>query len=67
MQTPRYYSVIEIAEIFRRDPHTIRNWIIHGCPTPQGPVRLQAAKLGRSWTIKDAWLASFELRVRPDP
>jgi hypothetical protein len=30
-------------------------------------VRLQAAKLGKSWTIKDEWLAIFELRVRPTP
>ncbi|WP_299902232.1 helix-turn-helix domain-containing protein [uncultured Ruegeria sp.] len=66
MQAPKYYSVNEIADIFRRDPHTIRDWINHGCPTPHGVIRLQAAKLGKSWTIKDEWLAIFELRVRPD-
>mgnify|MGYP003139051287 CR=1 FL=1 len=59
MKKPVYYIANEVAEIFNRDPHTIRDWINHGCPTPEGLVRLQAAKLGKSWTI--------ELRVRPDP
>ncbi|MGP6089210.1 helix-turn-helix domain-containing protein [Antarctobacter jejuensis] len=67
MRKPVYYTANEVAEIFKRDPHTIRDWINHGCPTPHGPVKLQAAKLGKSWTIKDEWLAVFELRVRPDP
>lgn len=67
MPKPVYYTANEVAEIFNRDPHTIRDWINHGCPTPHGPVKLQAAKLGKSWTIKDEWLAVFELRVRPDP
>lgn len=66
MPKPVYYSANEVAKIFNRDPHTIRDWINHGCPTPHGPVKLQAAKLGKSWTIKDEWLAVFELRVRPD-
>lgn len=66
MKTPKYYSTSEIAEIFKRDPHTIRDWINHGCPTPNGLVKLQAAKLGKSWTVKDEWLAVFELRVRPE-
>lgn len=66
MKTPKYYSTNEIAEIFKRDPHTIRDWINHGCPTPHGLVKLQAAKLGKSWTVKDEWLAVFELRVRPE-
>ena len=65
MARPKYYTANEVAEIFRRDPHTIRDWINHGCPTPHGLVKLQAAKLGKSWTIKDEWLAVFELRVRP--
>lgn len=67
MRKPVYYTANEVAEIFKRDPHTIRDWINHGCPTPHGPVKLQAAKLGKSWTIKDEWLAVFELRVRPEP
>jgi hypothetical protein len=62
----KYYTVKEIAGIFERDPHTIRDWINDGCPTPDGPVKLMAAKLGKSWTVKDEWLAAFEMRVRPD-
>ncbi|PHP29609.1 DNA-binding protein [Limimaricola cinnabarinus] len=65
MTRPVYYTANEVAEIFKRDPHTIRDWINHGCPTPDGPVKLQAMKLGKSWTIRDEWLAVFELRVRP--
>ena len=65
MSKPTYYSVAAVAEIFDRDPHTIRDWIRFGCPTPNGRIRLQAAKLGKSWTVKDEWLAVFELRVRP--
>ena len=67
MKRPTYYSANDIAEIFGRDPHTIRDWINHGCPTPDGPISLQAVKLGKSWSIKDEWLAVFELRVRPEP
>ncbi|WP_226629934.1 helix-turn-helix domain-containing protein [Alloyangia pacifica] len=67
MKRPTYYSANEVAEIFGRDPHTIRDWINHGCPTPEGVIRLQAVKLGKSWSIKDEWLAVFELRVRPNP
>lgn len=66
MAIVKYYNIVEIAAIFRRDPHTIRDWINHGCPTPEGRVKLMAAKLGKSWTVKDEWLATFELRVRPD-
>ena len=65
MTRPIYYNTKQVAEIFDRDPHTIRDWILKGCPTPNGKVRLEAAKLGKSWTIKDEWLAVFELRVRP--
>lgn len=53
MATVKYYNIVEIAAIFRRDPHTIRDWINHGCPTPEGRVKLMAAKLGKSWTVKD--------------
>ena len=65
MTKPTYYSVKEVAEIFSRDPHTIRDWIRFGCPTPAGRIRLEAAKLGKSWAVRDEWLAVFELRVRP--
>lgn len=66
MPAPRYYSAKKLGEIFERDPHTIRDWINKGCPTPDGPVQLKAVKLGKSWQVKDDWLAVFELRVRPD-
>ncbi len=65
MRAPKYYSAKEVGEIFDRDPHTIRDWINHGCPTPDGRIRLQAVKLGKSWQIRDEWLAVFELRARP--
>lgn len=60
-----YLTVGEVAKILRRSPRTIRDWIIDGCPTPQGRVRLEAAKLGKSWTVRADWLALFEIRVRP--
>ncbi len=34
--------------MLRRSPRTIRDWINHGCPTPNGAIRLDAAKLGRA-------------------
>lgn len=66
MNAPKYYSAKEVGDIFNRDPHTIRDWIIYGCPTPDGPVKLDAVKLGKQWTVRDEWLAVFEMRVRPD-
>lgn len=66
MPAPKYYSTKKLGEMFERDPHTIRDWINKGCPTPDGPVKLRAVKLGKSWQVKDEWLAVFELRVRPD-
>lgn len=32
MDNVKYYRVKEIAEMFSRDPHTIRDWINDGCP-----------------------------------
>lgn len=61
----RYLTVEEVAQILRRSPRTVRDWIIDGCPTPHGRVRLDAAKLGKSWTVRADWLALFEFRVRP--
>lgn len=66
MKTPIYYTVDEVAQMLRRSPRTIRDWINHGCPTPNGAIRLEAAKLGRAWMIKDERLVMFEHRVRPD-
>lgn len=66
MKRPKYYSTEEIGEIFNKHPRTIRDWIMIGCPTPNGRVKLQASKLGKSWQVKDEWLVLFEHRVRPD-
>ena len=66
MSAPKYYTTSELGKIFTRHPHTIRDWINNGCPTPNGRVKLRAVKLGKSWEVKDEWLAVFELRVRPD-
>jgi transposase len=65
MSKTKYYSTEEVAEVFGRTPKTIRNWISKGCPTPNGLVKLDACKLGKSWEVKDEWLALFEFRVRP--
>lgn len=66
MNYQKYYSAKDIAKYFRRDPHTIRDWINHGCPTSGGRVKLNAIKLGKSWMIKAEWLAVFELQCRDD-
>jgi hypothetical protein len=61
----RYLTVEEVAKILRRSPRTIRDWIIMGCPTPSGRVRIEAVKLGKAWTVRPDWLAAFEFNVRP--
>ncbi len=65
MHRPKYYSAKEVGEMFDRDPHTIRDWIRFGCPTPDGKVKLQGVKLGKSWVVKEEWLAVFEIQARP--
>lgn len=62
-----YHSVEAIADRFQRTPRTIRDWINHGCKTPEGTVRLQAAKLGKSWVVKKEWLEFFEFQIQPHP
>jgi transposase len=62
-----YHSIDAIAERFQRNPRTIRDWINHGCKTPDGTIRLQAAKLGKSWVVKREWLEFFEFQIRPRP
>ena len=69
---PAYHDVRAVARRFGRSPRTVRDWIAHGCPTPGGLVRLEAARVGRRWMIRDDWLERFEFRVvssvpRPDP
>ena len=62
-----YHSIEAIADRFQRNPRTIRDWINHGCKTPDGTIRLQAAKLGKSWVVKRDWLEFFEFQIRPRP
>ncbi len=61
----KYLSIEAIAARFQRSPRTIRDWINHGCKTPDGKIRLQAAKLGKSWVVKNEWLEFFEFQIMP--
>lgn len=70
--TPQYLTVAEVARAMRRSERCIRDWINHGCPARGQLVKLQAAKFGKSWRIKEEWMLVFEHRVRthsgrPDP
>ena len=65
MDLPQYYSTASVAAKLNVSPRTLRDWIADGCPTPHGRVKLEAAKLGRSWKIHEDWLVLFEHRVRP--
>jgi hypothetical protein len=62
-----YHNIEAVAERFGRNPRTIRDWINHGCKTSDGTVRLQAAKLGKSWVVKKEWLEFFEFQIKPRP
>ena len=62
-----YHSIETVAERFARHPRTVRDWINHGCKTQHGTIRLQAAKLGKSWAVKQEWLEFFEFQIRPRP
>ncbi|MEM5545034.1 DNA-binding protein [Sulfitobacter sp. AS92] len=63
----KYLNIEVIAARFLRSPRTIRDWINHGCKTPDGKIRLQAAKLGKSWVVKNEWLEFFEFQIKPRP
>jgi hypothetical protein len=60
----KYIDTAEIGRRFGRNPHTIRDWILFGCPTPAGKVKLRATKFGKKWMVKDEDLELFEHRVR---
>jgi hypothetical protein len=62
-----YHTIEAIADRFQRNPRTVRDWINHGCKTSDGTVRLQAAKLGKSWVVKKEWLEFFEFQIKPRP
>ena len=63
----QYHTVDAVADRFQRSPRTVRDWITRGCRTPDGVIRLQAAKLGKSWLVKKEWLEFFEFQIRPRP
>ncbi|MCT4372831.1 helix-turn-helix domain-containing protein [Yangia mangrovi] len=63
----QYHTVEAVADRFQRSPRTIRDWINHGCKTPEGTIHLQAAKLGKSWVVKREWLDFFEFQIKPRP
>lgn len=62
-----YHNIDAIADRFQRNPRTVRDWITRGCKTPDGTIRLQAAKLGKSWVVKKEWLDFFEFQIKPRP
>ncbi|MBK1634158.1 helix-turn-helix domain-containing protein [Rhodovulum adriaticum] len=59
------HDTATVAKRYGVSPRTIRDWIEKGCPTPQGRVKLPAAKFGRGWKIRGEDLLLFEHRVRP--
>lgn len=60
----KFYDTAALGKMFDCDPHTIRDWIIHGCPTDNGRVKLPARKLGRPWKVTEEDLAVFLVRAR---
>jgi hypothetical protein len=60
----KLYTAQELGKILKRDPHTVRDWINHGCPTGDKRVKLPARKLGRSWFVTEEDLAVFLVRAR---
>ena len=65
MTEDRYLTVDDVALVLRKHPRTIRDWILKGCITERGRIRLDATKLGKSWLIHPEWLELFEHRIRP--
>ncbi len=62
---PEYYDTEEVARRFRRSPRTVRNWILDGCPTENGLVKISARKFGKKWAVREDDLVLFEHQVRP--
>lgn len=60
----KIYTAKELGKILSRDPHTVRDWINHGCPTGDKRVKLPARKLGRSWFVTEEDLGVFLMRAR---
>jgi hypothetical protein len=64
MLTKKYLSVEEVARRHGRSPRTIRDWIAHGCVTPNGRLVLPAIRAGKKLTIEIDDLEIFEARLR---
>lgn len=62
LQKP-YLTLAEVAARLGRSPRTLREWIVHGCPSNDGPIRLDAIRLGRCWMVRVEWLDAFEERL----
>ncbi|MEE4209546.1 MAG: helix-turn-helix domain-containing protein [Parvularcula sp.] len=60
----KYLTTKDVAKRLRRHPRTVRDWIVKGCPTQRGTVRLEATKAGKGWLVHPDWLALFEHRIR---
>ena len=56
------YSIRDLEILRGRKPRTIRDWIQKGCLTPGGPVRLEAVKTGRWWSVSEEDLVLFRHR-----
>ncbi len=56
------YRTRDLEILLGRKSRTIRDWIQTGCPTPGGPVRLEAVKIGRWWSVSEEALVLFRHR-----
>ena len=61
---PKYLTVEDVAARHRRSPRTVRDWISHGCVTPNGRYRLEAIRAGKKYSIDFEDLEVFEARLR---
>lgn len=60
----QYLTVEDVAARHRRSPRTVRDWITHGCVTPNGRFRLAAIRAGKKYSIDSEDLEIFEARLR---
>lgn len=65
MMEDQYLTVDDVANVLRKHPRTIRDWIAKGCVTERGRIHLDATKVGKSWLVHPEWLEHFEHRIRP--
>jgi hypothetical protein len=65
MTEDQYLTIDDVAQKLRRNPRTIRDWVVKGCATERGRIHLEATKAGKAWLVHPEWLALFEHRIRP--